>query len=261
MTRLPASAVVAVVGLLLAGCATSPPPVPDEAATRIRRVAVISMTAQVLHRQYTGLTVFGNEKEEKDIAAWNIDAAYEDQLAAALVKVRPLEVVRAPYPVAQFAHVNDLDGPWDAPAFRTANWGAVGSAISNHCAANALDAIVFATPVQTGDAMGGSNQFYGGAGLYARGPGDRVSILHLVASVALVDCRTARPIATRRLARFRNANGQPRALPFVTTGPEVSRIPFSAWTATTEQEVRDGLVKLPGYAWEPTIRSLYGADP
>jgi hypothetical protein len=53
---------------LLSGCATAPPsPLPAETASHLHRIGVISTAAKLFTRQYTGLTVFGNEREEVDI--------------------------------------------------------------------------------------------------------------------------------------------------------------------------------------------------
>jgi hypothetical protein len=244
--------------LMMVGCATAPVPIAHEAASRIHRIAVVSSTANVFTRQYTGLTVFGNEKEEIDISDWKIDQQYEEQLAAELGKLPGLTVVKAPYSQAEFFHVNDLNGPWDAPAFWGPNWGAIEVATRNYCSANTLDAILVVAKAKTGDFLGGSNQFFGGAGIYVRGPGSRMSVMHLISKIALLDCTTAKPLVVRTVAI--NQNDRPgaivRSAPLLSLPEEISRSPISQWSDVQKQRIQAGLTALPIRAWTITLRTM-----
>ncbi len=244
--------------LVMVGCATAPAPIAREAASRIHRIAVISSTAKVFTRQYTGLTVFGNEKEEIDISDWKIDEQYEEQLAAEVGKLPGLTAVKAPYSQADFSHVNDLNGPWDAPAFWGPNWGAIETATRNYCSAHALDAILVVAKTKSGDFLGGSNQFFGGAGIYVRGPGSRVSVMHLISKIALLDCATAKPLAIRTVAM--NQSDLPgaivRSAPLLSVPEEISRSPISQWSGEQKQRIQSDLAALPIRAWAITLRSM-----
>jgi len=99
----------------VAGCATHS--ISPEQAARFKRVGVISLAAYEFDRQYVGVMVFGNEREVKDISAWDVDAAYEEQIAVAVESISSAKAVRAPYAKAEFAHLNDLSGPVDHPLF------------------------------------------------------------------------------------------------------------------------------------------------
>lgn len=247
--------------LIISGCATPPAPLTSEAAAHIHRVAVISQTGNVLTRQYTGLTVFGNEKEEKNISDWKIDAEYESQIAQEVEKNFGLSVVKAPYPAADFAHVNDLNGPWEAPAYWGPNWNAIEVAAKNHCAANSLDAILVLAQAKTYDFLAGTNQYFGGAGIYVRGPGNGTSVLHLIAKLALIDCTNAMPVAVRTLAK--NQNDMPGAIvrssPLLTIPAEISRQPLPQWTSAQQDQIHTELVALPGAVWGDTLRSIFPA--
>jgi hypothetical protein len=247
--------------LIISGCATPPAPLTSEAAAHIHRVAVVSQTAGVLTRQYTGLTVFGNEREEKNISDWNVDAEYESQIAQEVEKNFGLSVVKTPYPAADFAHVNDLNGPWDAPAYWGPNWGAIEGAAKNYCAANSLDAILVLARAKTYDFLAGSNQYFGGAGVYVRGPGNGTSVLHLIAKLALIDCTSATPLAVRTLAK--NQNDMPgaivRSAPLLTIPVALSRQPLPQWTAAQQDQIHADLVALPGTVWGDTLRSILPA--
>lgn len=249
------------VALIIAGCVTPPAPLTSEAAAHIHRVAVISQTANVLTRQYTGLTVFGNEKEEKNISDWKIDAEYESQIAQEIEKNFGLSVVKAPYPAADFAHVNDLNGPWDAPAYWGPNWSAIEGAAKNYCAANSLDAILVLAKAKTDDFLAGTNQYFGGTGVYVRGPGNGTSVLHLIAKLALIDCKNAMPVAVRMLAK--NQNDMPgaivRSAPLLTVPVEISRQPLPQWSASQLDQIHAELVALPGTVWGDTLRSILPA--
>lgn len=245
--------------LTMVGCATAPAPITPEAASRIHRVAVISSTAKVFTRQYTGLTVFGNEHGEIDISDWKIDEQYEEQLAAELERLPGLTVVKAPYSQAAFSHVNDLNGPWDAPGFWGPNWGAIESVTRNYCAANRLDAILVVAKAKTNDFLGGSNQVFGGAGIYVRGPGSKISVMHLISKIALLDCTTAKPLAIRTVAT--NQQDLPgaivRSAPMLNLPEAISRTPISQWSHEQKQRIRTDLSALPIRAWEITLRSMF----
>lgn len=249
--------------LWLSACVTPPSPIAPDVAARIRRVAVISQTGDQFTRQYTGVTVFGNEKEEMPIATWKLDEQYESQIASELVHFPGLNVVKVPYSQEAFAHVNDLNGPWNAPAFWGPNWDAVASATKSHCTEHGLDAIVMVTKAKSGDFLTGTNQVFGGAGIYVRGPGARVSVLHLISIVALVDCASAKPLAIRTLAG--NQDGNPgailRSVPLREVPQEISRAPLPQWTDEQRQQIQAELVTLPTRTWGPTLKSIFPSAP
>lgn len=257
LTALKAFSVISLT-LTIAGCAITPAPIEREAASRIHRVAVISFAATKFTRQYTGLTVFGNEKEEIDISDWRIDEQYEEQLAAELGKLPALTVVKAPYSQMEFSHVNDLNGPWEAPAFWGPNWGAIEAATRSYCSTNALDAILIVAKSKTGDFLGGSNQSFGGTGIYVRGPGSSVSVMHMISKIALLDCRTAKPLAIRTVSTIQS--GLPgaivRSVPVIGLPEEITRSPISQWSSEQKQHVQAGLAALPIRAWSITLRSM-----
>jgi hypothetical protein len=241
--------------VVLGGCATVPPPLAPEVVGRIKRISTISVTAEEFTRQYVGVTVFGNEREQKSIAGWATDKNYEEQLGLAAERVFGATLVRAPYVLAEFAPVNDLNGPWDAPAFWGPNWGKIEAPTKALCAKYELDALLVVARRKSGDLFGGSNQFVEGAGIYTR---RSTSLLHLLSIVALLDCRTGKELATRLLVRTtQQPDGKARNGPPTLDLPEeLSRIPIPQWTADMDARIRDDLLALPKLAWEDTLRTL-----
>lgn len=55
--------------MILGGCVTTPQPLPVEVVAQINRVGVVADVGTVFFRKYTGITVFGNEYEEKILQA------------------------------------------------------------------------------------------------------------------------------------------------------------------------------------------------
>lgn len=247
------------ISLTVAGCATSPVTITQETASRIHRVGVVSFAAKTFTRQYTGLTVFGNEKESKDISDWNVDKEYEAQIANETQRTLGLSVVIAPYSADEFSHVNDLNGPWEAPAYWGPNWDAIANATKTYCSTNSLDAVFVLAKSMTGDFLAGTNQYFGGTGIYVRGPGDGVSVIHLIAKLALLDCNTAKPIAIRIVAS--NQGDMPgaivRSAPLASLPPEISRKPIPEWTEAQKQRLQAELVALPAQAWAATLNSMF----
>jgi hypothetical protein len=246
--------------LAAAGCATPPQPISGEQSSQIKRVAVISMVGDVFTRQYVGLTVFGNEREEKDITNWGLDQQYEAQIGAEVAKGRSLLVVKAPYPASDFAHVNDLNGPWSAPAFWGPNWTTIEAATRTYCSANSLDALFVLAKGKTGDFLSGTNQVFGSAGIYVRGTpfGNGASVLYLISHLALLDCKTGKTLAVRQVAQ--NQTDAPGAIvrssPLMSIPTEISRTPIPQWSEQMQEKVRADLVNLPLQTWTPTINSM-----
>lgn len=253
--------------LILAGCVTAPASVEQEAASRIHRVGVVSSTADVLTRQYTGVTAFGNEKEEMNISGWKLDAQYEEQLATELGKLDGITVVSAPYPRAAFSRVNESTGIL-GPTALGPNWGAIEDATRHYCSANNLDALLVVARTKTRDVLGernlflgggGSNQYFGGAGIYVRKTRGKVSVLHLISNVALLDCKTAQPLAVRMLStdQGQNLGAIVRAAPMLSLPDELARTPLSRWSSEQKQRLQAELSRLPIPAWSVTLRGIF----
>lgn len=246
------------IAISLVGCATQQIPVKGDVAAKINRVAVVSMTAKSFSRQYTGLTVFNNEKEEFDISDWKIDARYEELFRNQLKNDFGMTPVIAPYSEQEFSRVNDLNGPWDAPAFWGPNFEAIATATKNYCENHSLDAVVVVAKAKSEDFLAGSNQYFGGAGTYTRGPIAKVANLHLISKVALMDCATAKPLAIRPLAAKQNGmyGDIIRSSPLLTINFEESMIPIQQWSPEQKQRVQTDLSNLPNSAISETLRSM-----
>lgn len=250
-----------VVVVLCAGCASTPRTATPETTSRYKRIGVVSVTAQSFSRKHVGFTVFGNELETIDSSSWDIDAKYEEQISKQLLALGGFEVVRVPFSRQDFLRINDLNGPWDAPAFRTPNWGAVEKAIKEYCAKNNVGAILVTFVVESPDFLGSSNQRIRGAGLYTRGvTNSMLAVLHLISEVALVDCQTAQPVAIRGLATTQDGfPGQIlRAFPTKPIPVELARAPMSQLTESQVATLKQTLILLPEDAWAPTIFAVFG---
>lgn len=242
-------------GLLLSACATQEVSISSEAASRLNRVGIVSVTANHFTRQYVGFTVFGDELEQKELADWNINAQYEGQLAKAVEAILGAKAVRAPYSAAEFSRVNDVNGPWNAPAFWGPNWTAIEGTARTYCAANELDAVVVAGRFKTSDIFSKSNQSVEGLGIYS---GRGADLLHLLTVLGLIDCKTAKPLASRLVFRSRpGAEAQARQFfPTIALPSEVARMKISEWPPGTEEKIKQLVVALPGQAWAETLKLM-----
>ena len=248
------------VGVLLAaaGCSSVPHQISGQALGG-KRIGVVSVAAQSLTRRHVGLTVFGNEEESLDISSWNVDATYEQRLAEALSALG-YDVVRQAYSAVDFLRIRELNGPYDAPAFRGPNWKATETAIRRYCAGGGVDLIAMAYSIQSSDVIGNSNQWLDGAGVYTSGIGSntRLSYLHLLADVALIDCASARPLASRRLSPVRGRTFVDSVRNPVTKelDPAISRKPLAELSAVELETLRRGLGEMAADAWAPTVGGL-----
>jgi hypothetical protein len=254
---LKSAAVIAAIAFIVTGCASTPqPPLAENVRAGLKRVAVISTTGKTFTRQYTGLTVFNNEKEEIDVTDWRIDEQYEEELRGVLEKEFGVTVVRAPYPVTEFLHVNDLNGAWDAPVNWGPNWDKITAVTQSYCTANALDGLLVLARSKTSDYIAGTNQSFGGIGIYGRGPAKTSAVLHLVAKLGLLDCKTGKPLMVRYFATDQEYFTQ-RAAPLATLPPELGTTPIASWTTDQRQLIRDEIRGLPFVAVRSTLRSLF----
>lgn len=239
----------------LGGCATQNASIASDVFKRLNRVGVVSVTANRFTRQYVGVTAFGNEWEEKALAEWNINAQYEGQIALAVESVLGAKAVRAPYVAADFSRVNDVNGPWDAPAFRGPNWGAIEGSTKAYCAANNLDAVIVVGRLRGADIFGGTNQGVDGAGIYSR---RSINVMHLVSVVGLLDCKTAAPLAVQGLKRRQPgaALDAGMVVPTRELPSEIARTKIPDWTPEVESQIKQLIVSLPGSAWQDTLGAM-----
>jgi len=230
---------------LLTGCATTR--IAPEKMASIKKVGVISLVAHEFYRDYVGLTVFGNEHEKIDISSWKVDDEYESQIQNALAALGRFEVVRVSYDRKEFYPVYDVNGPWDAPAFRTPKWSAVESKFKRLADQNSLNALVVVISLLCEDFLGGSNQYFRGPGFYARGIGGMtaVSAMHLVSGIAVIDGLTGKTMAIRVMK------------PIVKVPPELSRAKLGDIGEQRASQVRSMLIDLPKDRWEPIFKALF----
>lgn len=243
-----------ILSVLLAACATPPSSIAPATASTIKRLSAISVSGDRFRRLYVGLTVFGNEYDERPIPDWGLDSEYEAQIELAAKKVFTANYVKVAYSRADFIHANDLNGPYDAPAFWGPNWSTIQPYVKSVCAHDSLDALLVVAARETGDIFGGTNQSVIGAGIYTRG---RTSILHYLAAVSLYECKTAKVLATRNVGRNGGARAGTMVQPPAVDLPEViSRVPTSQWTPEIEQQIRSILLELPKAAWDDTLGAM-----
>ncbi len=230
--------------LLLGACASAPEVAQPAAVQHIKRVAVVSTVGAALTRTYIGATVFGNEKHVREVPEWQLDRAYEEQIAAQL-KRKGYTVVDAAYPAQEFARVNQ-------GGRAEADWGAIAPALTAYCSANKLDAVVVM-------AKWGPE----GIGVYAqRAPRNWFALLFLRAQLGVLDCGSAKVVAARPVAdpakKPKNALAS-RPMPAM---PLPEGWPwYGQWEAQTYEQARVALLQLPAPVWAPLLDDMLPAAP
>jgi hypothetical protein len=247
-TTLAATLIIAV----CAGCASAPSTPAPNASSSYKRIGIVSIMAQTYTRLYVGLTVFNNELEKVDISSWDLDTEYERQGVAALSALGGFEAVQGAYSRKEFAGLGEGGS---AP-----KWEAVVGPAKEYCAKNQVDAIVIAFPGATSDFIGRSNQSWQGTGSYLRFAGQ--SYFHVVARVALLDCRTTQPAEVRDFGTLRGSAFIPGSTasdgPIKSASPELTRPPFKQLTEAQVAAIKSTLVDLPKSTWTPALRALLG---
>ena len=249
--------------IAVTGCATRQASLTPEAAAKIKRIAVVSVVGGTFTRTHVGMTVFGNETEQINIADWKIDEQYEKQFGLELQRRFRLNVVRAPYFPSAFAPLNEILEAWQTPGNPSANWSAVEQATRKYCTANLLDALLIVGRNRTTDFLGHTNQVYGGAGIYTRGtPFLKISMMHLISKLVLIDCATAQPLAVRvlEISKENSNNGKQGPAPLLQLDFDEARVPISDWSTRRKQKAREDLASLPNKAIVDSLKSIFISD-
>ncbi len=243
----------ALVIVVCSGCASTPNTAAPELLAGYKRIGVVSITTQTFSRVYGGL--LSVEREQIDSSSWDIDSTYERQIATELSALGGFEVVAGAYSRPEFSRLAYQDGGF--------NWDALEGPIKDYCAKNQVNAILVAVAAYGQDFTSNSHQRLGGAGFFVSGTNIHVrgrGYLHLITIVALVDCQTAKPVATRGLASLRD--GLPgqilRASPLMLVPVEIARAPLEQLTEAQIAMIKSNLVELPKKSWEPTLRTIFG---
>jgi len=244
--------------VLVSGCTTTLPTIPKDTVGQLKRVGVVSQAADQVSRKYVGMTVFGNEQDQRAIGDWNLDAEYENQLSQAVSEVLHAQAVSMDAGRAAFVKVNSLNGPYSAAAFWGPNFDVIADPVKAACQEKLLDAIVVVGRTNAMDFFGKTNQAIEGLGVYGRrGVGGRV---HMLAKLGIMDCKTAKPLATRWLQR-KGEQGAPAdsRIPTAVIDTNLTSKPLAQWTDAESRQLRDQLASLPASAWKDTLREMLPA--
>jgi hypothetical protein len=243
---------VVLITAVCAGCASIPinTTAPPEALARYKRIGVVSTTTEAFSRVYEGL--LSVEREQIDSSSWDIDSKYEQQIATELSSMGEFEAVHGTYSRSEFFRLGyDKSG---------LNWDALEGPFRNYCGENRVDAILVALAAYSGDFMANTHQRISGAGFIVGFHVPTLSYLHLITIVALVDCQSAKPVATRGLSSLRDGTSSQilRASPVMAAPKEVARTPLKQLTDQQIAAIKNNLVELPRKSWAPTLRAIFG---
>jgi hypothetical protein len=237
--------------LLLGGCASTQDSINAPQLSEIKKIGIVSLVGNQLHREYIGLTAFNNESESLDISTWNIDKEYETQLQNELTKIGHFLISQVSQDkVKEFDSVYNLNGPWDAPAFHTPNWGAIEEKLRSFAHEHSFDSLILVVASPTNN--------NGGLGLHGAFRTD--AALRLSAVVAIIDGKTGKPIAIRPLARIQEglpgtiARSEPSA--YISDGTVRSKL--SSLDEAIMERIHAKIIDLPKNQWQPTLRALFG---
>src|SRR5690242_20041171 len=198
-------------------------PASRQKAIRLERVGVVSSTGDSLYKQIVGPAIFGGQRDTEPVKNWKLDAVYEEQLAAAVRAAFKAEPIVLGGYRSEFAEVNSLKGPWEAPAFWGPNYEKVRDVSRRACQEERLDAIIVVSRWQTHGLLSSKIE---GIGIY--GLRDSASV-YVLSKLGLVECPSGEVVTIVSLLR-RNADWtQPLDRQAVSVGvdPALAAKPFS----------------------------------
>jgi len=215
---------------------------------------VVSVAGDTFYRAYTGLTVFNNELEVRDIGEWGLDRQFAESARLTLTKLGMTVAEPAEAPAA-FKAVNGTKVTgWGG------EWAAVEQASKDYCSARSVDALLLIGRARVGDfLMQGSNQTFGGVGVYGRGPVGPAGRLHVIAQMGMINCQTGKPVATKLVTVFpaQRLSDQVMGLPMLTISPALAEQPMASWSADQWQFFRKSLGTLANGAFDTSIRHMF----
>lgn len=243
--------------ILLAACGTTQK-LPADTAGQVKRIGVVSQVGETLNKQFIGVTVFGNSRDNQDIAIWKLDALYEEQLADAVKTAFRADAVLLSDMRAEFAAVNSLTGPWSAPAFWGPNFEAIADITKRTCLAKGLDAIVVAAKWTSKDILGGTNQVLEGVGIHGR---RGIATAHVWVKLAYMDCRCGKAMSQSSLlnASTPTASAFSKRVVAAALDAEFGASPYATWTRADKARVWEVFSSLPSAAWLPTLQEMLPA--
>lgn len=238
----------ALFGILIGGCATQASLQPGE--LRFKRIGVVSVIGDTFTRRYTGITIFGDESEEREVSAWRLDSVYADQLGHAAAAVFGGTYVRGNYSREQFAQVN---GDPVSLNDHFPHWVRIEESAKKYCRDYSLDTMLVVAkwyPTIPGTPMR----------LYSVGMQSRLTwaLIYSAAQIGIIDCATGKP---RRLELLTEEDGV-LAISYVFRDipRELGAVSVERWDAATESDVRERMASLPSKAWERTLRRTIGGE-
>ena len=228
------------IAIVVAGCGTAS--YIDSKERTFQRVGVLSVSGAYLAQMNVGITVFGNEKAEFDVAEWKLDPLYATALAAALRSKSALQPVVLENVPAQLGSAFKPSTLTNEALSADSQWEQSAPMFRKLVADNHVDALVLLTPAVSNDFLGNSNQVIRGLGIYTRSLGSitRIPTLHLACNVVVVSA-DGKVVARHRVRSAEWPHGGPK-LPL---SPEAARTPFDSMTPEQKSEVRAKAEALP----------------
>ncbi len=239
---------------LLTACATVQP-LPKEVVAAAKRIGVVSQVGDTLNKQYVGITVFGNEQDPQNIADWNLDLVYEQQLAAAVKTIFNVDAVLLSDRRAEFSEVNRPSGAYRSLGSEVPNFENVSETGNHVCQALALDAVVLAAKWKSGDFLGGTNQSLEGIGIYAR-PRRTNAAVHVLFKLGYFDCKSKKFLSIAPVMNVLTPGSDSFGYVIARINGDLAAKPYSQWTPSDKQTLNQTVISLPVDAWTSTLRQM-----
>lgn len=245
----------------LSACATFKP-LPKEVVSQWKRVGVMSQTGDRIFRLHVAAGLFRDDVETLDVSSWKMDEAYDAQIADAVREVLQVEPVILAGRRTEFANVNDLDGPYAAPAFWGPNYSKIEAPTRKACEEESLDTILIAPRWQSEDLIGRTKAKIEGVGVYTRVGTSRA---HVLSMLAFMNCKTGKPLhrfwmrnppTNQRSALQQYLEGPPDRLPTEVLSSDLGVKPFASWNPAELEALREIVIRLPQPGWASTLREM-----
>lgn len=244
--------------VVAATAACADPPVTTQVQAHFNRIGVVSVAATEFTQRRVGSGELDDQRSVRDISAWGVDRAYEEQLAAAVPQVLGVSAVTVADAAAALRPLNDPATPYVQPTFWAYRADPIAARIRDYCARTQLDALLVAARSSDDDVLGGTYHPNTGAGLYVHG--DR-RLLHLSATLTLIACDTGMPLETHHLVSGQSFPAS-HGYPVREVGADMAGKFTAPAGAGEDSGARQALIALPAHAWADTLRGMvYDGGP
>ena len=230
----------------------------DYDLSRIKRIGVISVVGDRLYQRRLGVTVFGNESENQDVADWGLDAVWEAKIKEEAAAFGDFEFIDLTVDKTPLLAAYPKDNAWPRQ-WRVLSVKKSAPYLLKIAAENNIDAIIVLGSfgydvVEDRVAMEGLGMFH------MKSLGGVSTVYHLISQLSLIDGATGKPLEQKTLSVGSHWVKGYGGYPVAEAPVEFNGRNFSEYSEDEKLVLRNTLAALPDDAWRRSFGKLFHVE-